>query len=269
MPTGSANASFQLQTRKSPIPKKPTRARAAMGIAVANPVAPRSGPIMLHSEGIPATARFPAACQPWLSWLPRLWNIGKNRLWYCRELRIYSYPLDAAPRLPLPTIFRRNCLDDLECYERSSKEQQSPDAYRKTALERMRQGFHLYTLVEGGRLLHYGWLIERQTRGEDGWVEQVYFPPPETAVLFDHFTHPLARGRGLYFQALCRLVHDARELTRARQAYVTVFGSNAPSRHVIEKVGFQHAGSLFKERRLFSSRRYAIGAGPDFRTALL
>ena len=207
--------------------------------------------------------------QPWLSWFARLWNAGKNRLWYRRELRVYCYPLDEAPPLPLPTIFRRNCLDDLRHYERSSKEQPPPDAYRRTAEERMGQGFHLYTFVKGGKLLHYGWLIERQTRGEDGWVQQAYFPPPDTAVLFDHFTHPLARGRGLYFQALCRLVHDARDVARARQAYVTVFGSNAPSRHVIEKVGFQHAGSLFKERRLLRARRYAVGARGEFPAALL
>jgi len=167
-------------------------------------------------------------------------------------LRVYRYPLDHTPPLPLPTIFRRNCLDDLKHYERSSKEQQPPDAYRTMAVERRAQGFHLYTFVEGDRLLHYGWLIERQTRGEDGWVDQVYFPPPDTAVLFDHFTHPLARGRGLYFQAMCRLLHDAWEVARARQAYVTVFGSNGPSRHVIEKVGFQYEGSMFSA--LFGKR---------------
>ena len=219
---------------------------------------------------------LPSANQPdtlasrsWSSFLPRVINAGKNRLWYRRELRVYRYPLDDVPPLPRPTIFRRNCLDDLRFYERSSKEQQHAEAYRRMAVERMTQGFHLYTFVEDGRLLHYGWLIERQTRGEDAWVEQVYFPPPETAVLFDHFTHPLARGRGLYFQALCRLLHDARELTRARQAFVTVFGSNSRSRHVIEKVGFQYEGSLFKERRLFRSRRYAVAAGREFPTALL
>jgi RimJ/RimL family protein N-acetyltransferase len=194
---------------------------------------------------------------------------AKNRLWYRRELRIYRYALDEAPPLPLAPVFRRNCLDDLQFYERSSKEQHSADAYRAIALERRAQGFHLYTFVENRRLLHYAWLIERQTRGEDGWVDQVYFPPPFTAVLFDHFTHPTARGRGLYFQALCRLLHDAREVARARQAFVTVFGSNGPSRHVIEKVGFQHEGSLFKERRLLLSRRYAVSAGGAFETALL
>jgi RimJ/RimL family protein N-acetyltransferase len=149
------------------------------------------------------------------------------------------------------------------------KEQKPPDAYHKMALERMAQGYHLYTFVVQGRLLHYGWLIERQVRGVDGWVDQTYFPPQDTAVLFDHFTHPSARGRGLYFQALCQLLHDARDLAEPRQAHVTVFGSNAPSRHVIEKVGFQHEGSLYKERRLVWSRRYAVAARGEFRTALL
>lgn len=227
---------------------------------------------MVHPVGMTSPATSPAASSftdPKSPLLLRLLQAGKNRIWYCRELRIYRYLLDHTPPLPFPTIFRRNCLDDLQYYERSSKEQQPPDAYRTMAVERRAQGFHLYTYVEDGRLLHYAWLIERQTRGEDGWVNQVYFPPPDTAVLFDHFTHPLARGRGLYFQAMCRLLHDARDAARARQAYVTVFGSNGPSRHVIEKVGFQHAGSLFKERRLVWSRRYAVSAGGQFPTALL
>ena len=228
---------------------------------------------MIHPAGMTPSATSPDASAWWSvlrrPLLPRLLQASKSRLWYCRELRVYRYQLDHRPPLPFPTIFRRNCLDDLQYYERSSKEQHLPGAYRTMAVERRAQGFHLYTYVEGGRLLHYGWLIERQTRGEDGWVDQVYFPPPDTAVLFDHFTHPLARGRGLYFQALCRLLHDAREVARARQAYVTVFGSNGPSRHVIEKVGFQHQGSLFKERRLVWSRRYAVSVGGQFPTALL
>lgn len=204
-----------------------------------------------------------------LSFRSHLFNAIQNRLWYCRELRVYSYPLRDLSGLPRPCVFQRDCLDDLRYYERSSKEQQPPDAYHKMALERMAQGYHLYTFVVQGRLLHYGWLIERQVRGVDGWVDQAYFPPQDTAVLFDHFTHPSARGRGLYFRALCQLLHDARDLAQARQAHVTVFGSNAPSRHVIEKVGFQHEGSLYKERRLVWSRRYAVAARGEFRTALL
>src|SRR5262245_19199124 len=222
----------------------------------------------------PDTTRIPAS--PALSaprhgvfFLSRLLKAIRNRVWYRRELRVYSYPLADLSGLPRPTLLERDCFDDLRYYERSTKEQQPPHVYRKQALERMAQGFHLYTLVEHGQLLHYAWLIARQTRGEEPWVDQVYFPPPETAVLFDHFTHPSARGRGLYFQALCQLLHDARDIEQARQAYVTVFGNNSPSRHVIEKVGFQHEGSLCKERRLLWSRRYSVPARGEFRTALL
>jgi RimJ/RimL family protein N-acetyltransferase len=204
-----------------------------------------------------------------VSFLSRLPQAIRNRVWYRRELRVYSYPLADLSGLPRPTILERDCFDDLRYYERSTREQQPPHVYRKMALERRAQRFHLYTLVVHGCLLHYAWLIERQTCGEDGWVEQAYFPLPDTAVLFDHFTHPSARGRGLYFQALCQLLHDARELAQARQAYVTVFGNNGPSRHVIEKVGFQHEGSLFKETKLWWSKRYSVAARGEFRTALL
>ena len=193
----------------------------------------------------------------------------KRRVWYRRELRVYGYPLQDPPPLPRPTIFERDRFDDLQYYERLDKYQPSPDVYRKMARERQAQGFHLYTFVQAGRLLHYAWLIERQTRGEDDWVQQAYFPPPGTSVLFDHFTHPAARGQGLYYQALCRLLHDARDLLGARQAYVTVFGSNEASRHVIEKVGFHHEGSLYKERRLFQTRRYSKSERGEFKTVLL
>src|SRR4029078_4843674 len=90
--------------------------------------------------------------------LPRLLQAAKNRIWYCRELRVYRYPLDHTPPLPPPAIFRRNCLDDLKHYERSSKEQQPPDAYRTMAVERRAQGFHLYTFFEGHLHLHYTFL---------------------------------------------------------------------------------------------------------------
>jgi RimJ/RimL family protein N-acetyltransferase len=58
-------------------------------------------------------------------------------------------------------------------------------------------------------------------------------------------------------------------VARARQAFVTVFGSNAPSRHVIEKVGFQHEASLFKERKFIWSKRYTVNTGGVLPTSLL
>jgi RimJ/RimL family protein N-acetyltransferase len=202
--------------------------------------------------------------------LALVWRGVKNRLWYTRELRVYCFTAERIAVLPQPTLLRRDCFADLAFYERTEAEQLPPDEYRAVARTRMARGEHLYTLVEADKLLHYGWLIERQTRGEDAALGQVFFPPPDSAVLTDYFTHPAARGRGLYYQSLCQVLHDARTLAHARQAYIYVFGHNRPSRHVIEKVGFEYVGSLCKERRLFVTRRYGVAAGhAEFQTGLL
>jgi RimJ/RimL family protein N-acetyltransferase len=48
-----------------------------------------------------------------------------------------------------------------------------------------------------------------------------------------------------------------------------VFACNGASRNVIEKAGFQHEGSLFKERRLWRSTRYAVTPSGRLKSALL
>ena len=198
-----------------------------------------------------------------------LWRAACNRLWYRREKRIYVYPVHLISRLPNPRPLKRDCPDDLRYYERTVSWQSSPDAYRAEAAARLARGEHLYTLVEDNRLAHYAWLIPHQERGEDIAVGQVFFPPPASAALYDHYTHPLDRGRGLYFRALCQLMHDVPTLTKAKHIIIFVYADNAPSRHVIEKVGFSYAGSLVQERRLWSVRRYAVSGGGEFRTAFL
>jgi RimJ/RimL family protein N-acetyltransferase len=69
-------------------------------------------------------------------------------------------------------------------------------------------------------------------------------------VLYDFFTHPRMRGRGLYQQALYQILHDAVETPGIKKVYIMVLADNAPSRHVIEKVGFTYECSLFRQKRL-------------------
>jgi RimJ/RimL family protein N-acetyltransferase len=198
-----------------------------------------------------------------------LWRAACKRVWYRCEKRIYVYEADRIPSLPNPRRLRRDHPDDLQYYERTASWQLSPEAYRAAARERLARGEHLYTLVEQGRLLHYAWLQPRHTRGEDQAVGQAFFPPPESSALYDHYTHPSARGRGLFYQALCQLLHDVPILAKTKRAYIYVYADNGPSRHVIEKIGFAHVGSLVQDRRLLSVRQYPVSAGGDFKTALL
>ena len=198
-----------------------------------------------------------------------LWRVARKRVWYHCEKRIYVYEADRILALPNPNRLRRDQLEDLQYYEQTASWQLSPDAYRTAAHRRLAEGEHLYTLVEGNRLLHYAWLQTCHTLGEDAAVGQAFFPPPDSSALYDHYTHPSARSQGLFFQALCQLLHDVPALAKRKHAYIYVYGDNEPSRHVIEKIGFRYVGSLIEDRRLFTARRYAVSAGGPFRTALL
>jgi len=198
----------------------------------------------------------------------KLLQAARKRLWYRSEKRVYVLPVEQIHRLPYPRLLRRDRLEDLAYYERTGSSQLPPDAYREAARARRAQGDHLYTLVEGDRLVHYGWLMPHHVREEDKALGQVFFAPSDSAALFDFYTHPLARGRGLFFKAICQLLHDV-PATNARRAFIYVYSDNGPSRHVIEKVGFRYIGSMVDEARLRAHRRYAVSAGGEFPTALL
>jgi RimJ/RimL family protein N-acetyltransferase len=198
-----------------------------------------------------------------------LWLAARRHVWYRCEKRIYVYEADRIFSLPHYDRLRRDEVSDLQYYEQTASWQLSPDVYRATARRRLAQGEHLYTLVDGKRLLHYAWLQTSHTRGEDTAVGQAFFPPPDSSALYDHYTHPSARGQGLFFQALCQVLHDVPAVAKTKRAYIYVYGDNRPSRHVIEKVGFRYVGSLIEDRRLLSTRRYAVSGGGAFKTGLL
>ncbi len=193
----------------------------------------------------------------------------KSRAWSRLELCFYALPLNDLSRLPTTTVLHRDQFQDLALYQQWERDQMSRQDFLLESQNRRALGYHLYTLVQDGTLHFYGWLVDRQTRSEDPLMGQVFFPPPDASIIFDCFTHPAVRGRGIYYGALCRMLRDARDLAQARRVYMGAFSDNLPSRHVLEKIGFAHVGSLLKTRRLGLTRRHAVAVSPDFRTALL
>jgi RimJ/RimL family protein N-acetyltransferase len=162
-------------------------------------------------------------------------------------------------------MFRRDCWEDLLLYAPGSEQPQGREAFLQEARARLESRQHVYTLVEGCVLVHYGWLQERVSFARDDWVGLGCDVRPESSCLWDYYTHPNARGRGLYRLALCHTLHEAFELAHAQQAYISVYGENAVSRHVIEKVGFEYLGSLIRRKRIFFNQRYGIPNSADFR----
>jgi RimJ/RimL family protein N-acetyltransferase len=127
----------------------------------------------------------------------------------------------------------------------------------------------LYTLVQEDRLLYYGWLVDRQERSEDPQMGQVFFPPSHSSVIFDCFVHPVARGQGLYQRALLLMMEDARDIAAAAQVCMGAFADNVISRHVLDKLGFHHIGSMILMRRFGLRCRSAVALAPEFRTERL
>lgn len=183
-------------------------------------------------------------------------TLGK-RLWDTGEMRIYAMDAEAVARLPHPREMKRDCLEDLLAYQPAEAWQPPRDEFLRHAAEGLENGAHVYTYAEGGRLLHYGWLIERQTESFLSEVGQTNYLPPDAAVLADFYSHPLARGRGLYQKSLSQMLHEAAAIRGTRHIYIGVMANNGPSRHVIEKLGFVYQYSFFRQRRPAGTRLWS------------
>lgn len=172
-----------------------------------------------------------------------------------REFRMYRHTLndDGAPaalgRLSV------NRLADLLDYRPAGPSDTALTEFLATALERLEEGQIVFTYAEGGVLLHYSWLIPRARRVGSEFGHDI--PTPEgPSVLWDDYTHPAARGRGLHQEALRVRLSYAAAHALSPVAMIGVRADNGPSRHNIEKVGFQYAGSAWLSVRRGRARRW-------------
>jgi RimJ/RimL family protein N-acetyltransferase len=117
-------------------------------------------------------------------------------------------------------------------------------------------------IVERERILHSTWV----TRA-GAWTRELrryVCPPSGDAYVYESFTRPEARGRGLYplaLRALCA------ELARAQvhRVWVGVENRNVASLRAVTKAGFEIAGAVRYRRRLGRLALVAIDhhdAGP-------
>jgi RimJ/RimL family protein N-acetyltransferase len=151
----------------------------------------------------------------------------------------------------------RNRLGDLLAYQPAEGWQAPRQAFLREALQRIERGETVYTLVQDGRLVHYGWIHQRR----QAWLPEVglRLELPEGAVTFyDFYTHPQYRGRGFYQSALRHMLAETAASPQVRQIHIAVLAGNAPSRRSIEKVGFLYAKSFFRRVRLFSRKSWSV-----------
>src|SRR5262249_27793723 len=134
-------------------------------------------------------------------------------------------------------------------------------AFLRQAEERLANGDHCYTRVEDGLLVHYGWLVDRKERTFMDEVRQWWTLPPGSAVVYDFFTHPRFRGRGLDASSLARMIGPAADFPGPAAIYVAARPDNGPPRRVIEKLGFVYDRSFYERRRLVDVGRWCDSGG--------
>jgi CelD/BcsL family acetyltransferase involved in cellulose biosynthesis/RimJ/RimL family protein N-acetyltransferase len=177
-------------------------------------------------------------------------NIGR-KIYEKRECRFYSLAVEDIKNLPNYDFVRRNSIEDLLKYEPAEGWQFTASQFHQEVMKRFEDGAISYTFVENNKLLHYGWLLENQAVSCVPEVGNGHFYfPPNSAVLFDFYTHPIARGRKFYQQSVSQMLHVASAIPNVKQVFIGVLADNKPSRYVIEKVGFKYHSSLFMETKL-------------------
>jgi CelD/BcsL family acetyltransferase involved in cellulose biosynthesis len=122
-------------------------------------------------------------------------------------------------------------------------------ALMATALERLREGEHCYTVVEDGVLLHYGWINPSARELHVTEVDRRIPLPEGSALVYDGYTEPGARGRGLHTRSLQYRVAECFRLG-ARSVTTSALESNPVSVRNIQRVFGRPVGRVVQVRRL-------------------
>jgi RimJ/RimL family protein N-acetyltransferase len=187
----------------------------------------------------------------------RLWALSE------REYRLYQWDAHKPVAGPACPRIHPNRVSDLLLYRPESRSSPSLTEFLSEALHRLRRGEILFSAVEEGRLAHTSWLIPsaREVGTDYGHILDLAAP---CAVLYIDYTHPEWRGRGLHQESLAVRLQYVAEHYPQSTAIIGVRADNGPSRHNVEKVGFEYCGSAWIRLRLGTVTRWTQATTPLF-----
>jgi GNAT superfamily N-acetyltransferase len=102
---------------------------------------------------------------------------------------------------------------------------------------RLALGKRCYVAEAAGQVVSYGWLSFRQEEIPE--LERVVHPGPDEAYIWDCFTLPAYRGKGLLRAVLRSMEADLRWFA-FRRAWAAILADNRSSQHAFRKAGFTH-----------------------------
>lgn len=177
-----------------------------------------------------------------------------------REFRVYSVDKEAKVGAECKDL-SIHCNDLRDLLEFLPGESwQTRDVFLSNALARLEQGERVYTVVVDGQLAHYGWMVLNQSRSHMSEVDQSIDFPPGSFTLYDFYTHPRFRGKGLYRRTLNHMLDQAFACQGCERVFISVLADNLPSRRVIESAGFRFHQAFFLKRSFGVEERWAGSA---------
>ena len=208
----------------------------------------------LRAREMVAQVQHRARIIKWLSAPGELIRQLKRATWDTTEICLYSCNRARAGIAHPQTAMHRDCLQDLLLFEPVEPWQRLRHEFLREAADRLKNGYHVYAHVLDGRLVHYGWLLEKQencpiTEG------RAFTLPPNSAVLFDFYTHPHYRGFGRYKKSLRQMFFDA-AASDIQHIYLFVPESETAGCGRIEAAGFIYEKSFFESNHLGRVRRW-------------
>jgi RimJ/RimL family protein N-acetyltransferase len=149
--------------------------------------------------------------------------------------------------------FRKTTIADAPAYARDIGTDSAA-----TFTMRLREATNCYVVEKEGRFVHATWVADGPS-----WVREIqrYFvPPPGDTYIFESYTRPEVRGRGIYPFAIASL---AAELggQGVHRLWVGVEGHNPASMRAVTKAGFDEAFRILYSRR-FGHLNVSLPEGP-------
>lgn len=168
-------------------------------------------------------------------------------VYYEHELLILRYPLSNPLPLDDSADIHVNRWEDAELFEQTER-WLTKKAFIEETASRRNQGLRLYTVLSGNRLAYYSWVVPHQERAWLPAVGQHYEFPPGTDVIFNAYTHPLDRRKGIHKRVLKRQVCDAANHPNTSYVFIAVDPNNEPARLAVETIGFKPYILFFEKK---------------------
>lgn len=118
----------------------------------------------------------------------------------------------------------------------------SPGTFRA----RLSDATSCYLVLTGDRIAHASWVTTKAAWTAE--LRALVTPPPGAAYVYESFTAPELRGRGIYPFAL-RCICAELSARGVKEAWIGVDATNVPSVRAITKAGFEPALSVAYRKR--------------------